>query len=64
VLNSAWKGTEAGMGVCAGGSRPARPPIRQGLGSTTTLWQAKEQDVLGSFWMGYSYETCTHERRS
>jgi hypothetical protein len=64
VLNLAWKGTEAGVGVCAGRSRPTRPSIRQGLGLATALREAKEQDVLGSFRMGCSYETCAYEWRS
>jgi hypothetical protein len=64
VLNSVGKGTKARVGVCAGRSRPIHPSIGQGPGSTTKMWKAEEQDVLGSFWMGYSYETCAYERRS
>ncbi len=48
VLNLTWKRTEARVGICAGGGRLAHPSSSPGFGSTTTVWEAEEQDFLGS----------------
>jgi hypothetical protein len=64
VLNLAWKGIEAGIGVYAGRSKLIRPSIKQGLGLAMALQEVKEQDILSSFRIRYSYETYAYKRRS
>jgi hypothetical protein len=48
------------MGICARRERLIYTTTSPRIGPTAKMWEAEEQDVLGSFWLWHSYTSYTY----